>query len=78
LRRPVHERAGNEPPATLVCLDPETGHARGEAALRLPRQGESLLGPLVSSGERLWVVASGGNPAVREIVELRPVAAKTE
>ena len=58
-------------PTTLVRLDPETGHARGEASLSLPRQGDPWLGPLVARGDRLWVFAST-DPATRDIVELRP------
>jgi outer membrane protein assembly factor BamB len=70
LRRATPGRAADEA-ATVVSLDPETGHTRGESPLRLPRQGESSLGPLVTRGDRLWVFVGGGNPAVREILELK-------
>jgi outer membrane protein assembly factor BamB len=78
LRRTPTDGPRHEVPATLVDLDPQTGHARGEASVRLPQQGDPLLGPLIARGDRLWVFVSAGNPAVRDIVELRPSTEKTE
>lgn len=78
IRQTPADGPNNEVRGPLVTVDPKTGQARGESALNLPRQGETLLGPLVARGDRLWAFVSAGNPTTRDIVELRPNSGKSD
>ncbi len=55
----------------LVWLDGATGRPLGRWTMKAPREAEFWAQPLVSSGKRTWAcVATVGEPAKREIVEL--------
>jgi len=67
------EKKDDKSPAELVLawLDAATGRPLGRWAMKAPREAEFWAQPLVSSGKRTWgFVATVGEPAKREIVEL--------
>jgi hypothetical protein len=57
----------------LVWLDPASGAERAVVPLDTQRHDRPMFGPFVTSGDRLWAFAAGGeNEPVRVLYELTP------
>ncbi len=60
-----------QPQVLLVWLDPDRGVPWGEYPVQLPAQSKPLVGPLVSDGQRLWILwGKADDSASRTVFEV--------